>query len=285
MKQFNTYHKSSLILGLFFFQGLIGFIILSPHVFNGRVSIEINNVLVAFYAIINIAGIIGVKYLVDLLKKEAQHQQALIQLQKSDEVLLRLRAHKHDFFNDLQVISGLAQLGKNERIVEYIQCISQNVSQSYEIANIHIPEISIVLMQKLGEADHMGIKIESHVQTTCEHLKGSSICYAQILFNLIDNAIYELNQLESYEKILRIEILEKENYYQFVVFNNLPIISPENINRVFDAGFSTKQGDHSGLGLYNVQKLVYSQQGLITVQSSPDYGTAFIVTFPKKIER
>lgn len=273
--------KSKIIIGLFLIQGIIGFVVLSQYVTGKIANWEVNNGLVIVYAVFNIGGIIGAQYIVNLLRKEIQYQKTLVELQRSDEVIVALRGHKHDFFNHLQVISGLAQLGKNDRIISYIQSISHNVSESYEIANIHIPEIAIVLMQKLGQANQKGIKVESQITTTCEGLKGDGIVYAQILFNLLDNAIYELEQIEEEERILRVSIKEIKSYFEFSIYNNLPIIPVKNIELLFKPGFSTKQGEHSGLGLVNVQRLVDANRGSIIVKSRPDYGTAFKIKFFK----
>lgn len=273
--------KAVAIFIIFLIQGILGLLILSQYAFENSTNWRVSQGTLMIYGVINLVGILGVKYIMGLLDKDIQYQKAVAELQKSDEVVTLLRAHKHDFFNHLQVISGLAQLNKSERIVEYIQTISQSVNQSYEMADIHIPEIAIVLMQKLGEASNKGIQVETKIESNLEGLKGSGVDYAQILFNLLDNAIYELDQLENVEKRLRIELTEEKACYQLVIYNNLPIITPEHIDVLFKRGFSTKQGEHDGLGLWNVERLVQKNKGIIKVKSLPEYGTAFNVIFPK----
>lgn len=274
--------KSELIFFIFLLQCIMGYVVMGEHVGENISKWQTNRGTLILYMGINAGGIFTIKYFLDLLNQEMEHQRLLIELQKSNEVLTILRAHKHDFFNHLQVISGLAQLGKTDRIVSYIQSISNNVSQSYEIANIDVPEIAIVLMQKLGEANNKGIQVESNIDTRCEGLKGEGITYAQILFNLLDNAIYELEKVEAEKKLLKVEIHEQAEGYQFVIYNNLPIILEKDIDHVFEQGFTTKQGDHDGLGLWNVHKLVKMNDGKIKVKSMIDYGTSFKVTFPTK---
>lgn len=273
--------KSQIILIVFLLQGIIGFVILGTHVLERVADLQVNNIIVGVYGVINIAGIVGIRYVVNLLEKEVAYQQLLVELKKSDEVLFALRAHKHDFFNHLQIIMGLAQLNENDRIIAYISNISEDVTQSYDIANINVPEIAVVLMQKLGEASHKGIQVTTHIKTDCEGLRGEGITYAQILFNLLDNAICELDQLGDCEKILSVEVEEEKSYFQFIVFNNLPIITKENKALLFERGFTTKEGNHDGLGLWNVEKLVHMNKGIIKVESEVGYGTAFKVIIPK----
>ncbi|HLF14634.1 MAG TPA: ATP-binding protein [Bacteroidota bacterium] len=62
-------------------------------------------------------------------------------------------------------------------------------------------------------------------------------------------------------------------------------IPPENINRVFDAFFTTKgKVSGTGLGLSVSYGIVQQHKGTITVQSRPGQGATFTVTFPADIE-
>jgi signal transduction histidine kinase len=56
-------------------------------------------------------------------------------------------------------------------------------------------------------------------------------------------------------------------------------ISPKDINNIFDPFFTTKEGG-SGLGLSIVHKIIEIHRGNITVESRPDRGTTFTLTFP-----
>lgn len=62
-------------------------------------------------------------------------------------------------------------------------------------------------------------------------------------------------------------------------------IAPENVEKIFEAFFSTKDrtGHHksgAGLGLAFCKKIVDGHQGIITVSSQPELGTAFTITLP-----
>jgi signal transduction histidine kinase len=56
-------------------------------------------------------------------------------------------------------------------------------------------------------------------------------------------------------------------------------ISPKNTKRIFDPFFTTKEGG-SGLGLSIVYKIVETHGGDISVESQPERGTTFFLTFP-----
>ena len=58
-------------------------------------------------------------------------------------------------------------------------------------------------------------------------------------------------------------------------------IPPELIDKVFDAGFTTKKvGDGTGLGLAICYKIVSAHNGRIDVTSEPSKGTSFTVSLP-----
>jgi len=56
-------------------------------------------------------------------------------------------------------------------------------------------------------------------------------------------------------------------------------IKPENIGKVFDPFFSTKDSG-TGLGLSLAHRIIENHGGAITVKSAPGEGTTFRVTLP-----
>ena len=58
-------------------------------------------------------------------------------------------------------------------------------------------------------------------------------------------------------------------------------ISPENISRIFDSGFTTKgSGEGTGLGLSIVKKIIDEHDGTIEVDSEVQKGTTFRLRIP-----
>lgn len=58
-------------------------------------------------------------------------------------------------------------------------------------------------------------------------------------------------------------------------------ISPENLQKLFTKGFSTKSNGY-GIGLYSSKNIVEKHHGTIDVQSQQGRGTVFTVTLPKR---
>ncbi|AGC78178.1 signal transduction histidine kinase [Nonlabens dokdonensis] len=105
----------------------------------------------------------------------------------------------------------------------------------------------------------------------------------QILFNLIANAL-KYNDKETV--IIKIDAVEKDNFYIFKVIDNGIGISEDKKEEIFKM-FSTldvkdrngKKGN--GIGLSTVKKLVNKLNGFISVNSELGKGTEFIITVSK----
>lgn len=106
---------------------------------------------------------------------------------------------------------------------------------------------------------------------------GSADELAQVWTNVINNA------LQASDNKCRIWIdYHEDNTWQIVsISNNGPMISPEIVDRIFDAFFSTKKrGEGTGLGLNIVKKIIEKHQGQITCTSN-EQTTCFVIKLPK----
>jgi signal transduction histidine kinase len=165
--------------------------------------------------------------------------------------------------------------------MSYIDSTIGKVANTYKIANIAIPEIAVVIMQKAGEASNKLIKTDVEINTDLGYLNGDPMDYSQILFNLLDNAITALENDQNFDKKLGIIIDEDDEKYYFIIENNFPIIPSDIQTKIFDKGFTTKKDGEGGMGLYIVKSLVEKYKGTIEVISEEDLGTSFEVAIPK----
>lgn len=102
----------------------------------------------------------------------------------------------------------------------------------------------------------------------------------RIILNLLENAIYALEQKENKERKLDIGLQESEEEVILTVSDTGPGISEEVLPRIFDYLFTTKGQQGSGIGLDTVRKIVESHSGRIQVQTELGQGTTFTVAFP-----
>lgn len=229
---------------------------------------------------LSVVAIILLKQVLYLSVKEKEAEVTKVRLEDSKNIVDALRTQRHDFVNHLQVVSGLAQLGQPEKVVDYVKQVSSELNISGKVIYLAKPEVAAILLTKVEQAQAKKIKALCFVKTSLDKLHIPATDLTSILGNLIDNAIFALEGVNSGEKELTINLREKENNYVFEIYNSLPII-PEDIQpHIFEKGFSTREGEGHGYGLYIVKDLTEKNGGQVYLRSKENEGTTFTVALP-----
>lgn len=152
-------------------------------------------------------------------------------------------------------------------------------------------EINHMMKRILGE----NIKVIFNHTDNLGFIKVDPVQLSQVIINLAVNAKDAMDASGKLIISTKVETL-KENYQfgediikpgEFVVINvsdNGSGIAPENINRIFEPFFSTKQnvvGSGTGLGLSMVYGIVRQTGGFIKVESKLGVGTTFSIYLPR----
>ncbi len=105
----------------------------------------------------------------------------------------------------------------------------------------------------------------------------------QVLLNIIDNALYALQDVrDNNQKMLTIETYKEENYAVIRVSNNGPQIPGDILKQIFDPFFTTKYpGEGTGLGLSVAYSLVQDHKGEIYAENKDD-GVSLAIKIPIK---
>ncbi|MCI5106998.1 MAG: ATP-binding protein [Pseudomonadales bacterium] len=99
----------------------------------------------------------------------------------------------------------------------------------------------------------------------------------QVLINLITNASHAMDG----EGDIYIKTCAEEEGAAIEVIDSGPGIEPENINRLFDPFFTTRNvGTGTGLGLYICHGIVAKHDGEISVENTPTEGACFRIRLP-----
>ncbi len=233
-----------------------------------------------FIELLGGTGIISIFYIIKFVKKE---KESILKLNNSREVIDALQGQKHDFNNHLNVIGGMIQLGKDQKALDYIFDVSGRVEEVFSISKIENVEIAATLFRKCAIAENKGINVDLDIDTNLEHLKIDPIDFCKIIFNLVDNAIYELERCKEDDKDLAIDIHELDDKYSIAIGNSFPVLSQDLYEKVFESGYSTKkQGSGHGYGLSIVKNIVQKNKGQVIVESYENVGTVFTVYLPMK---
>lgn len=107
----------------------------------------------------------------------------------------------------------------------------------------------------------------------------------QIIINIIKNAKEALQETENESKYINVDILEYEDKIQIKIEDNAGGIKEENIDKIFEPYFTTKNEQNgTGLGLYMSKMIIEKHlNGNIEVLNEND-GAVFKIILPKKRE-
>lgn len=127
------------------------------------------------------------------------------------------------------------------------------------------------------EAEQRGVRIEVDATPGTAPLEADVEALRSALLNLV------LNALEALEDGGAVTIRTREEAGAAVieVVDTGPGISPSEQERVFEFGYTTREGGH-GLGLAMVHQIVVEEHGgRVTLQSEPGAGTTFRLELPR----
>ena len=245
-------------------------------------SIDNSNVLIDCIPIRGNEDIIGA---VAILHNREEYTKLMEDLTGTRYLVDSMRANNHEFTNKLHVIMGLIQMEMYNEAVSYIENISivQRESISKIMSAVDEPSIAALLIGKSARASELNIKFilseESHYSKTDLYLPPELM--VTIIGNLIDNAFDAMNIAGTdRQKELHFGIYSRENTLLITIDDTGIGISQNNVDHIFDKGFSTK-GKGRGTGLCQVKELVEAIGGKITVESQENVGTSFTVSITK----
>lgn len=238
----------------------------------------LGSVFVVFYTL---SLFIVLRYVVNKVHQEVEYQAQKRYTDNINDLIATVRSQRHDFINHVQAVYGLIKTGQAEAAREYIEEVYGEVKQAGEVLSLNRPEISALLHAKEGLAAARGVKLLIKVDPGFGRLPVEAVDFNRIIGNLIDNALDAVAGLEAPGRWVKVEMACEGATYQVRVSNPGPLIPPELRQRIFTRGFTTKKGEHQGMGLYAVQSLAERYGGLVGLRSSQE-GTAFTVTFAAK---
>jgi signal transduction histidine kinase len=199
------------------------------------------------------------------------------------QVFTTIRGQRHDFINHVQVMYSMLTLNKQdslkrymEEVVSEIQAVSRMADQLPSTAlGAFIQAKTAVAIDKKIKFDYTLPELPDKISTV------RSVDLVRIIGNLIDNAFDEVTGLPISEREVSIRMALEDSCITIVVTNPGQPLSEDDQKRILSPGFSTKNGEHSGLGLPIVMERTRSYGGSLQIISDKSKGTvSFIVRLP-----
>lgn len=205
------------------------------------------------------------------------------------DLLLMRHAPGDQSFTDLMQIKQNANRATN--LVRQLLAFSKQQSLQPKLLDVSemIADLSLLLQRLIGR----GIELKISHGKGVGHIKADQGQFEQVIINLIVNArdaIAEKGTIRIVTALMDVkkpramgnEMIPNGSYIQIEVMDDGMGISQENINRIFDPFFSTKDlTAGTGLGLSTVYGIVKQSGGFIFVDSTPKVGTKFTILFPQ----
>ena len=220
-------------------------------------------------------------------REQLRRQQALVEMSA-------LLAHEiRNPLGSLELFAGLlaeANLeGESQRWIEHVQAglrtLSATVNNVLHLHNTPQPELSpIDAGDLLDWAYEFLLPLAKQARVEMEVINGVSglriradrHCLEQVLLNLALNAFRFMPTGGWLSVRGRIDC---GGGIEIIVRDTGPGIAEEDLDRIFEAGFSTRPGS-SGLGLAVCQRILEQHGGSIGAESRPGYGATFRVKIP-----
>jgi two-component system, NtrC family, sensor kinase len=175
---------------------------------------------------------------------------------------------------DLQVLHRASQ--RVARIAASLRSFARHTPGDRVPLDLNtVVDESLLLMQKPLAADN--IQIVSRFDRTLPPIRGDATTLHQVLMNLLTNAREAMPEGGR----IRIETsaAERPGWIRLLVTDTGSGIPAEEISKIFDPFFTTKRTG-TGLGLSVTYGIIQEHGGTVDVQSRPEEGTTFILSFP-----
>lgn len=235
-----------------------------------------------FSTVILIMGVIAMVFLIiqlmELTEKESQYHIQTLYINTLDELYTAIRSERHDIVNHLQTIYGFIQLNYIQDAKNYLNELMGGNIMSNEFIITGSPGLTALFYIKSGLAKTNQIDFHVNVAKQIQGLNISPYELNNILGNLINNSLDAAMLLENKQRIVNVDIEADDNNYIFKV-SNYGYIDDVSKQNVMCKGFTTKGGQHHGLGLHICQRLVKKYGGHMEINNNIDKHTVEFSVF------
>ncbi|HEY5561585.1 MAG TPA: ATP-binding protein [Clostridiaceae bacterium] len=220
---------------------------------------------IALYLAIPIVFILANLFFLEYQMKNNEIKKSLEEYKKYSPVISKLledvRMRQHDFKNHLNTVYSLLLVSdeKNlkETITEYIDSLDISLENMEKVLQIDNTVVTAIIYNKINEAAKNNIEFKYIIQG------GSKFPFkdyelSEVLNNLVDNAFDAVINSKGDLKKVFLNIGNLEDNCIIEIGNTGERLEYNEIGKIFNAGYTTKEGENRGYGLYNVKKIVES---------------------------
>jgi len=202
-----------------------------------------------------------------------------VHLAQIQELVDSLQSQRHEHTRHLQTIQAMLYLESFKEARDYIDGIAENYGYTQDMIYVGNSALTILFNSKKKVAEMKNIDFDFAIKCDLNNFIIPSWDLCSILGNLLDNAFETVIANKGIRRV-GLEIKKEDNHHVIYVYNNGPSISEKKKHNLFKPGYTTKDSQARGYGLFVVKKLVEEYNGNIEVRSKER--TVFILYFPIK---
>ena len=197
------------------------------------------------------------------------------------DIVEETRRKQHDFKNYLNTINAIVEITSEKEVKNELNKYIMSLKYSNNIIEdiIYIDNIIVkaIIYNKLCEANRLNIKFLFNVANNTLENSLNDYEISDMLNNLLDNAFQAVIH-STKDKVVILNICEEENANIVEVRNSGITVKLDNIEKIFERGFSTKEGDNRGYGLYNIKEIAEKKGSDVQLFFEDNY-TVFKILF------
>lgn len=186
------------------------------------------------------------------------------------EIVEEIKQRQHDFVNYKNTLQGILEVVDEDKIGDTIRnyikvenVYDTKINELIYIDNVVIRSIIYRSMCKSKKYD-INFQYIIHNNVLDNILSYNEV--SNVLNNLLNNAFDEVMIDVCIKKSIEIKILKENETSHLIVKNQISGLNTININEMFARGYSTKNSDKRGYGLYNVEQIITSHKGCIEIK-------------------
>lgn len=180
----------------------------------------------------------------------------------------------------------MVQIGDYDEVKAYIAELQKDHQDMIAFLRERIPDkmIAAVIIGKYSRAQELKVNLQIEPESSLCHVAAEIDRHklVTILGNLLENALEAVSHSPPRERRVDMFVTDGNDDIYIEVSDSGPGIAPEHLPYVFSSGFSTKSGEHRGIGLALTKSAVEELGGTIHVNNQHEGGALFTVVIPQQ---
>ncbi|MDN5313652.1 MAG: hypothetical protein PWQ68_2626 [Thermoanaerobacteraceae bacterium] len=213
-------------------------------------------------------------------RKEIEYKSIKAHLKEIEELLNTLSGQRHQHSKHIQTIQALLYTEEYDELKQYINGIAGEYRTTTEMLRLGNMALNAVVNVKRELMARNNIVFKANIMAKIQDIGISSWDLSTVIGNILDNAIEAVLEKPD-NRLICFETDYRKGFFIFRISNNGLQIDEDDLGKIFQSGYSTREHETRGYGLYVVRKILDKGGGRIEVQSDQKL-TTFDVYLPVK---